>query len=242
LLLMASAESVASVSAPPPAVDSAPLPSPNTLEAQMESADALQQDASAASASATKPKRRRYDEVSALREESHIPAAHADDAADTTTAAAAAGDGDPAAGWQRRLRGNRVDFTRYLEAEQLDVFDNEYSFVEPKWHTQESHQLFHLRVRREALLFLTVHAHLTATEIIGWLAGRWEPTTRRLYVETAYPVKAAATHDDHINAEMDEIDMVVVGETIRNDGKIIVGWYVSARGAPVLPVSHSPHC
>jgi hypothetical protein len=57
------------------------------------------------------------------------------------------------------------------------------------------------------------HAHLDRHEVIGLLAGSWEPRSRLLRVERAFPVREAVESgaaNDGINVEMDPEDQFKV--------------------------------
>jgi hypothetical protein len=57
------------------------------------------------------------------------------------------------------------------------------------------------------------HSHLDRHEVIGLLAGSWQPESRLLRIERAFPVREAVgsgAANDGINVEMDPEDQFKV--------------------------------
>lgn len=50
-------------------------------------------------------------------------------------------------------------------------------------------QPFEVEVERASCLVMDLHAHLCHHEIIGFLGGAWDPHTRKLTVQRAFPVR-----------------------------------------------------
>ena len=94
-----------------------------------------------------------------------------------------------------------------------------------------SAQPFEVTVSASAALVVDLHAHFTKHEIIGYLAGTWDPATRLLRIVRAFPgVSTSCDHDGQNafqEAEMDPIAEVTLREEVRQAGLTIVGWYHS---------------
>ena len=90
-------------------------------------------------------------------------------------------------------------------------------------------QPFKIKVHKSALLVMDLHAHLMRTEVIGFLAGRWDPTEKMLWVVEALPCKSVEQEwiggDRHINVELDPASEVQTREIVESRGLQIVGWY-----------------
>uniref|UniRef100_A0A383WMB0 MPN domain-containing protein n=1 Tax=Tetradesmus obliquus TaxID=3088 RepID=A0A383WMB0_TETOB len=101
-------------------------------------------------------------------------------------------------------------------------------------------QPFRVQVAPLAEVVMDFHAHLDRHEVIGLLAGSWQPQQRLLRVERAFPVREAAGGgagtNDGTNVEMDPEDQLKVTEVISELwGLSVVGWYHSHPSFPALP-------
>lgn len=108
-----------------------------------------------------------------------------------------------------------------------------YSGV-PGSRAQDS-QPFSIKISPGAQLVMDLHAHLDSAEIIGLLGGYYDKDSRRIEVETAFPVNELSTEDDSVNVEMDPEDQVRVCERIQASGMVCVGWYHSHPNFPAIP-------
>jgi len=73
-----------------------------------------------------------------------------------------------------------------------------------------------------------VHAHLTHSEVIGYLAGTYDKEARHIQILAAYPGRSISNDSDaHREAEMDPVYEVELRSRIESDGHTIVGWYHS---------------
>ena len=111
---------------------------------------------------------------------------------------------------------------------------------------------FELRVSTQALVTMDFHSHLSHVEVIGFLAGSWDPEARVLVAEDAYPCRALdnahnvaaaavagetdADQNRETNVEMDPTSEMEVRAEILEQGLMIVGWYHSH---PVFEASPS---
>ena len=96
-------------------------------------------------------------------------------------------------------------------------------------------QPFKVRVTPAAVAMMDYHAHLCMNEVIGILAGKWNPATKQIDVIRAYPVQELATEDDSINVEMCPKDQVARMNEAEEIGLKMVGWYHSHPSFPTLP-------
>ncbi|CAO3564445.1 unnamed protein product [Mortierella alpina] len=88
-------------------------------------------------------------------------------------------------------------------------------------------QPFGIKVQSNVLLGMDFHAHLMTTEIIGFLAGDWNPTTRTIHIKAIFPCRSLPTGQDHVNVEMDPTSEFEVRQEIEKRNMRIVGWYHS---------------
>lgn len=58
------------------------------------------------------------------------------------------------------------------------------TLIKPAKYTSDSAQPFRLRVHSNVLLVADLHAHLARVEIIGFLAGNWDPSTSSTHINT----------------------------------------------------------
>ncbi|CAO3588140.1 unnamed protein product [Absidia cylindrospora] len=88
-------------------------------------------------------------------------------------------------------------------------------------------QPFKITVHSNVLLTMDFHAHLMTTEIIGFLAGEWDRTTRRLLVKEAFPCRSLNTGQNEVNVEMDPTSALETRQLIEEKNMTVVGWYHS---------------
>ncbi|PRP81238.1 hypothetical protein PROFUN_02072 [Planoprotostelium fungivorum] len=93
--------------------------------------------------------------------------------------------------------------------------------------TESSGQPYRLNVHSNVLLIADFHAHLATTEIIGYLAGRWDAKEKLITVTSAFPCKSLCTSGAEVQVEMDPECEIVVREEIEKSGLRVVGWYHS---------------
>lgn len=56
-----------------------------------------------------------------------------------------------------------------------------------------------------ALVILTLHSHLSKSEVIGLMGGTYARDRRLLRIEKIVPCKSLPTKDDYHNVEMDPV-------------------------------------
>ncbi len=89
-------------------------------------------------------------------------------------------------------------------------------------------QPFAVKVCPDAAFVSDLHAHLSESEIIGLLGGRYVPSERCLYVQAAFPCKSTSRGDAGLtDVEMDPVSQINAGHAIVNHGMTVVGWYHS---------------
>jgi proteasome lid subunit RPN8/RPN11 len=89
-------------------------------------------------------------------------------------------------------------------------------------------QPFVVKVCPDATFVADLHAHLSDSEIIGLLGGRYVHSERCLYVQAAFPCKSTSRGDAGLtDVEMDPVSQIAAGNAIVNHGMTVVGWYHS---------------
>ncbi|KAJ1984892.1 hypothetical protein H4R34_000343 [Dimargaris verticillata] len=90
-------------------------------------------------------------------------------------------------------------------------------------------QPFDMQVCSNAFLGMDFHAHLMQSEIIGFLAGKWDPATKQLDIQYAFPCRALQSPGQNasVNVEMDPTSELEVRQQIRDYDLQVVGWYHS---------------
>ena len=89
-------------------------------------------------------------------------------------------------------------------------------------------QPFAVKVCPDAAFVADLHAHLSDSEIIGLLGGRYVSTERCLYVQAAFPCKSTSREDAGLtDVEMDPVSQVDAVKAITDHGMTVVGWYHS---------------
>ena len=85
-------------------------------------------------------------------------------------------------------------------------------------------QPFDVSVRSSVHFLADLHAHLSTAEVMGFLAGTWDPTAK-IDVVAAYPGKSL--EEGSTECEMDPCVEVMLKERIQSEGLQVVGWYHS---------------
>ncbi|KAJ1981039.1 hypothetical protein H4R35_000882 [Dimargaris xerosporica] len=90
-------------------------------------------------------------------------------------------------------------------------------------------QPFDMQVCSNAFLGMDFHAHLMQSEIIGFLAGKWNADTKQLDIQYAFPCRALQSPGQNasVNVEMDPTSELEVRQQIRDFDLQVVGWYHS---------------
>ena len=94
--------------------------------------------------------------------------------------------------------------------------------------TKTQIQPFAVKVSPDASFLTDLHAHLSDSEIIGLLGGRYIPEERCIYIQAAFPCKATSRADSGFtDVEMDPVSQIIAGDAIIRHGMTVVGWYHS---------------
>lgn len=88
-------------------------------------------------------------------------------------------------------------------------------------------QPFEITVESNVLLAMDFHAHLMTTEIIGFLAGKWDKETMRMSIREAFPCRSIETGQNEVNVEMDPTSAIETRQLIEERHLQVVGWYHS---------------
>ncbi|XP_040447368.1 MPN domain-containing protein isoform X2 [Falco naumanni] len=91
-------------------------------------------------------------------------------------------------------------------------------------------QPFNVAISSNVLLLLDFHSHLTRSEVVGYLGGRWDTNTQLLTVLRAFPCRTRLGDAEAAGA--------VEEESLFLRGLSLVGWYHSHPFGPALPSLH----
>uniref|UniRef100_A0A8C2FJG6 MPN domain-containing protein n=1 Tax=Cyprinus carpio TaxID=7962 RepID=A0A8C2FJG6_CYPCA len=91
-------------------------------------------------------------------------------------------------------------------------------------------QPFNVAVSSNVLLLMDFHCHLTTSEVVGYLGGRWDTNTQLLTVLRAFPCRTRLADKDAAPAVEEEIC-----QNLFMRGLSLVGWYHSHPRGPALP-------
>lgn len=86
---------------------------------------------------------------------------------------------------------------------------------------------FRVEVHPAALLLMDAHAHLCTAEVIGFLGGSYDASTRTLTLARALPARQLVARDAAVEVELDPEGMPAILEACEADGLSVVGWYHS---------------
>lgn len=88
-------------------------------------------------------------------------------------------------------------------------------------------QPFQILVERDVFVVMDFHSHMTQKEIIGFLAGWYDDSAKKLHIQAAFPCRSLGTEDDDVQVEMDPASEVEVRSQVSQRGVRIIGWYHS---------------
>ncbi|XP_071655641.1 MPN domain-containing protein isoform X3 [Patagioenas fasciata] len=94
-------------------------------------------------------------------------------------------------------------------------------------------QPFNVAISSNVLLLLDFHSHLTRSEVVGYLGGRWDTSTQLLTVLRAFPCRTRLGDAEAAGAVEEEIC-----QSLFLRGLSLVGWYHSHPFGPALPSLH----
>ncbi|KAK1747056.1 histone H2A deubiquitinase [Skeletonema marinoi] len=113
------------------------------------------------------------------------------------------------------------------------IYPDEYTMgpelrFQKNLQAEKNVQPFSIRVSPDALFLGDLHAHLSDSEIIGFLGGHYSPSEKCIYIQAAFPCKATDRVDaGDTDVEMDPVSQIYAREAISNHGLSVVGWYHS---------------
>lgn len=100
-----------------------------------------------------------------------------------------------------------------------------------RFNEARTEQPFRVTITSSALFVMDLHSHLSTTEVIGYLAGRWDAPQRLLHIDQAVPCSAIETESEDSNraqtVEMDPASEMKARDRISSKEQQIVGWYHS---------------
>lgn len=104
-----------------------------------------------------------------------------------------------------------------------------YDYGEVHGPAEHMVQPFRIEVHPQVGFLCDVHGHLCDAEVIGLLAGKWDPTEQCLYIQAPFPCAATERHQDHglTDVELDTEAEWKVREAIAAMGLQVIGWYHS---------------
>ncbi|XP_053481944.1 MPN domain-containing protein isoform X2 [Ictalurus furcatus] len=91
-------------------------------------------------------------------------------------------------------------------------------------------QVHHIISNAVKVFMADFHCHLTTSEVVGYLGGRWDTTTQLLTVLRAFPCRTRLADRDAAPAVEEEIC-----QNLFMRGLSLVGWYHSHPRGPALP-------
>ncbi|XP_020377699.2 LOW QUALITY PROTEIN: MPN domain-containing protein [Rhincodon typus] len=91
-------------------------------------------------------------------------------------------------------------------------------------------QPFNVAISSNVLLLVDFHCHLTTSEVVGYLGGRWDTSTQLLTILRAFPCRIRLSDKDSASAVEEEIC-----QNLFLRGLSLVGWYHSHPYTPALP-------
>uniref|UniRef100_A0A4W3GDE9 MPN domain containing n=1 Tax=Callorhinchus milii TaxID=7868 RepID=A0A4W3GDE9_CALMI len=91
-------------------------------------------------------------------------------------------------------------------------------------------QPFNVAVSSNVLLLVDFHCHLTRSEVVGYLGGRWDTSTQLLTILRAFPCRVRLGDKDSASAVEEEIC-----QNLFLRGLSLVGWYHSHPFSQALP-------
>uniref|UniRef100_A0A4W6BQU0 MPN domain-containing protein n=1 Tax=Lates calcarifer TaxID=8187 RepID=A0A4W6BQU0_LATCA len=130
----------------------------------------------------------------------------------------------------RRTDRERIP-VRYCSLGTRDAARDPHTLVElSAFSAINRFQPFNVAVSSNVLLLMDFHCHLTTSEVVGYLGGRWDTNTQLLTVLRAFPCRTRLADKDSASAVEEEIC-----QNLFMRGLSLVGWYHSHPRGPALP-------
>ncbi|KAM5230409.1 MPN domain-containing protein isoform 2-T2 [Hipposideros larvatus] len=119
---------------------------------------------------------------------------------------------------------------RYCMLGSRDSARNPHTLVEvTSFAAINKFQPFNVAISSNVLFLLDFHSHLTRSEVVGYLGGRWDINSQMLTVLRAFPCRSRLGDAD--TAAMEE----EIYQSLLLRGLSLVGWYHSHPHIPALP-------
>ncbi|CAD7685784.1 unnamed protein product [Nyctereutes procyonoides] len=120
---------------------------------------------------------------------------------------------------------------RYCMLGSRDSARNPHTLVEvTSFAAINKFQPFNVAISSNVLFLLDFHSHLTRSEVVGYLGGRWDINSQMLTVLRAFPCRSRLGDVD-MAASMEE----EIYQSLLLRGLSLVGWYHSHPHSPALP-------
>ncbi|KAM9369083.1 MPN domain-containing protein [Phaethornis superciliosus] len=134
----------------------------------------------------------------------------------------------------KRLESKPRVPVRYCTLGTRDLARNPQTLVEVmSFAAINKFQPFNVAISSNVLLLLDFHSHLTRSEVVGYLGGRWDTSTQLLTVLRAFPCRTRLGDADTAGMVEEEIC-----QSLFLRGLSLVGWYHSHPFSPALPSLH----
>ncbi|XP_047388517.1 MPN domain-containing protein isoform X3 [Sciurus carolinensis] len=120
---------------------------------------------------------------------------------------------------------------RYCMLGSRDSARNPHTLVEvTSFAAINKFQPFNVAISSNVLFLLDFHSHLTRSEVVGYLGGRWDINSQMLTVLRAFPCRSRLGDAETAAATEEEIY-----QNLFLRGLSLVGWYHSHPHSPALP-------
>uniref|UniRef100_A0A8C4Y0M8 MPN domain containing n=1 Tax=Gopherus evgoodei TaxID=1825980 RepID=A0A8C4Y0M8_9SAUR len=131
----------------------------------------------------------------------------------------------------KRLESKNRTPVRYCTLGSRDSARNPHTLVEvTSFAAINKFQPFNVAISSNVLLLLDFHSHLTRSEVVGYLGGRWDTSSQVLTVLRAFPCRTRLGDAESAAAVEEEIC-----QNLFMRGLALVGWYHSHPFSHALP-------
>ncbi|GAM28754.1 hypothetical protein SAMD00019534_119300 [Acytostelium subglobosum LB1] len=113
-----------------------------------------------------------------------------------------------------------------------DILLDPFTLVECLNFTSTTPAPYQLDITVNALIVMDVHSHISSTEVIGVLAGKYDHDKKYITVRLAIPCQSLSTD---IQCDMDPNSLIAAREQAAALGLDLVGWYHSHPNFPPIP-------
>ncbi|XP_066131667.1 MPN domain-containing protein isoform X8 [Saccopteryx bilineata] len=126
---------------------------------------------------------------------------------------------------------------RYCMLGSRDSARNPHTLVEvTSFAAINKFQPFNVAISSNVLFLLDFHSHLTRSEVVGYLGGRWDINSQMLTVLRAFPCRSRLGHVDTAATMEEEPHLCPqIYQSLLLRGLSLVGWYHSHPHSPALP-------